>query len=560
MLPSRFTISVGPRPTTEWVDTVQRDVAAGRFSEAIETLRKALAAEPSNARILNELGHVRLLAGQPREAVDPLRRAVALDPRLAVAHLRLGSALERLGDAAGAAKAYEQAATLQPSLAEAHYRLAVLHHNNGRPQPALISFRRAAQAATQIDLRQMAEARALTIEGHEESAAPLLRAVLGRQPANAPALGLLGDILAGLGQFEEAERCFEGFLALQPAKVETFYNIVRCRRITAGDGDLIERMDAALQSPRLTDLQRSPLQLARGKSLEDLGRYGEAMAAFDDASEARARSVPFDLGRFVGFVDSLVERFDARALSRTYPGASDDPTPTFILGMPRSGTTLCEHILCAHPQAAGPGELQFWTTFGPTLEAAGPRSLEGRFVGDAAAYYLRYLRAISGEAARIIDKTPLNFLWIGLIHIVFPRSTIIHCRRRPIDTAISIHQTAFAPGLDLPTGGDDLVGYFRQYQRLMAHWRAVLPPGRVLEVDYETLTASPDGDIRRIVAHAGLEWADACLRSHDSDRAVRTPSRWQVRQPINTGSVDRWRRYEPYLGALAALRDASSLG
>jgi hypothetical protein len=222
--------------------------------------------------------------------------------------------------------------------------------------------------------------------------------------------------------------------------------------------------------------------------------------------------------------------------------------------MPRSGTTLCEHILGSHPDVACPGELQFWTVHGPTLANTGPRSLEGTFVADTAAFYLQYLRGISGSATRVVDKTPLNFFWIGLIHMIFPCATIIHCRRRPIDTAVSIHQTAFAPWQRFPTGGAELVGYYRQYQRLMAHWRAVLP-GRMLEVDYETLTRQPENEIRRIIAFTGLNWNDACLRPQDSKRVVRTPSRWQVRQPVHTDSVDRWRRYESFLGPLAALRD-----
>jgi tetratricopeptide (TPR) repeat protein len=555
MVQSRISITVGPRPATGWANVVRSAMAAGRFGEAIRALRQASAAEPGNAPILVELGEAHLLAGQAREALDALRRAIALDPNSANARLRLGMALGALGDAAGAGSAYEQAAALQPSLAEAHYQLGLLHENFGRPQPALACFRRAAGAALEIDLRQMAEARALNLEGHEEAAAPLLREVLSRQPRNAAALTLLGDILAGLGQFGEAEKCFEAGLTLQPHKVAIFYNIVRCRPLTADDGGLIERMDASLNLPGLDDQARSMLELARGKAFEDLGYYDKAMAAFDAAGEARARLVPFDLERFTKSVDTLIAGFDGKALERAYPGASNEAAPVFVLGMPRSGTTLCEHILGSHPDVACPGELQFWTAQGPTLSRTGAKSLEGTFVADTAHFYLQYLRGLSGSAARVVDKTPLNFFWIGLIHMIFPRATIIHCRRRPIDTVVSIHQTAFAPWQKFPTGGENLVGYYRQYQRLMAHWRAVLPPGRILEVDYETLTRSPENEIRRMIVFTGLDWNDACLRPQDSKRAVRTPSRWQVRQPVHTDSVDRWRRYEPFLGPLAALRD-----
>jgi tetratricopeptide (TPR) repeat protein len=555
MVQSRISITVGRRPAAGWVEAARIAMAAGRFGEAIRGLRRASAAEPDDATILVELGEAHLLAGQPGEALNPLRRAITLDPRSANARLRLGMALGALGNPDGAGSEYEQAAVLQPSLAEAHYQLGLLHENFGRPQPALACFRRAVGAAPEIDLRQMAEARVLILEGHEETAATLLREVLGRQPGHAAALTLLGEVLANLGQFDEARKCFEAGLTLQPHKVALFYNIVRCRPITPKDGDLIERMDSSSRLPGLDDQARSMLELARGKAFEDLGWFDKAMAAFDAAGEARARLTPFDLERFGKSVDTLIAGFDGSALARAYPGASNDTAPIFVLGMPRSGTTLCEHILGSHPDVACPGELQFWTVQGPTLARTGPNSLEGTFVADTAAFYLRYLRGISGSATRVVDKTPLNFFWIGLIHMIFPRAAIIHCRRRPIDTAVSIHQTAFAPWQRFPTGGPELVGYYRQYQRLMAHWRAVLPPGRMLEVDYETLTRQPENEIRRMIAFAGLAWNEACLRPQDSKRVVRTPSRWQVRQPVHTDSVDRWRRYESFLGPLAALRD-----
>ena len=153
------------------------------------------------------------------------------------------------------------------------------------------------------------------------------------------------------------------------------------------------------------------------------------------------------------------------------------------------------------------------------------------------------------------DKMPFNFLWAGLIHLAFPRAIIIHCRRAAVDTALSIHQTHFHPGLAFPTGGDELVAYFRSYQRLIDHWRSVLPADRFLEVDYEDLTRAPEPVIRRIIAACGLTWHDACLRPECNPRAVKTPSKWQTRQPIYRTSVARWRRYEPWLGPLRALVD-----
>jgi hypothetical protein len=176
-------------------------------------------------------------------------------------------------------------------------------------------------------------------------------------------------------------------------------------------------------------------------------------------------------------------------------------------------------------------------------------------MAKAAADYLRVLHAIAPKATRVTDKMPFNFLWAGLIHVAFPRATIIHCRRAAVDTALSIHQTHFHPGLAFPTGGDELVAYFRDYRRLVDHWRRVLPADRFIEVDYEELTSAPEPVTRRIIAASGLAWNDACLRPESNPRAVRTPSKWQTRQPIYRTSVARWRRYEPWLGPLSALVD-----
>jgi hypothetical protein len=165
------------------------------------------------------------------------------------------------------------------------------------------------------------------------------------------------------------------------------------------------------------------------------------------------------------------------------------------------------------------------------------------------------LREIGPKAVRVTDKMPFNFLWAGLIHLAFPRATVIHCRRAAIDTALSIHQTHFHPGLAFPTGGVELVAYFRSYRRLTDHWRRVLPADRFIEVDYEDLTHAPEPAIRRIIARCGLKWDDACLRPEQNPRVVKTPSKWQTRQPIYRDSVERWRRYEPWLGPLRALLD-----
>src|SRR6202795_3749342 len=195
-------------------------------------------------------------------------------------------------------------------------------------------------------------------------------------------------------------------------------------------------------------------------------------------------------------------------MSRAPERGVGDATPVLIIGMPRSGTTLVEQIVSMHPEAGAGGEMNFWNEGGAAWHGSGVAGNQTPFLAKAAADYLSVLRAIAPRAARVTDKMPFNFLWAGLIHVAFPRAIIIHCRRAPIDTALSIHQTHFHPSLAFPTGGAELVAYFRSYQRLMEHWRTVLPGDRFIEVDYEDLTRAPEPAIRRIIAACGLAWHD----------------------------------------------------
>jgi Sulfotransferase family len=279
-----------------------------------------------------------------------------------------------------------------------------------------------------------------------------------------------------------------------------------------------------------------------------------AMQHFDAADDVRRASAPFDSAAFSVEIDRMIARCTPELIARAPELGNQDATPVLIVGMPRSGTTLVEQIVSMHPEVGAGGELNFWNERGAEWHRSGAGN-EKQFLTKAAADYLVVLRAIAPTAARVTDKMPFNFLWAGLIQLAFPCATIIHCRRAAIDTALSIHQTHFHPILAFPTGGAELVEYFGSYQRLIDHWRSLLPADRFIEVDYEDLTHAPEAVIRRIIAACRLPWDDACLRPESNPRAVKTPSKWQTRQPIYRTSVERWRRYEPWLGPLRALVD-----
>jgi tetratricopeptide (TPR) repeat protein len=538
---------------------------AGRPADAIAPLRDAALLQPANAAIQHDLGLACLEVGRVTDAVAALQRAVASDPRYADAYFRLGIALEKLGDAHGALAAYDRATKLLPSLTEAWFRAGALVYILGHIDEAVGCFRRAAATGGRTNFGRLGKARALLIENRNQEAEQILRETLVADPRNALAYESLGNLLSEFGRFDEARAYFERAIAIAPVLAGSYYELVRCRPVTRDDDGLLQAMEAALAAPGLEAGQRQRVHLAIGKVAEDLGDYKLAMQHFDSADAVRRGSSPFDSAAFSIEIDRMIARFTPEFMARALELGDNNATPVLIVGMPRSGTTLVEQIISMHPEVGAAGELNFWNERGATWLRSIPNgnemplpSTENRaseFLAKAAADYLGVLRKIAPEAERVTDKMPFNFLWAGLINWAFPRAVIIHCRRAAVDTALSIHQTHFHPTLAFPTGGAELVAYFRDYRRLTDHWRRVLPQDRFVEVDYEELTHQPEPVIRRMIAACGLAWNDACLRPENNPRAVKTPSKWQTRQPIYRTSVERWRRYEPWLGPLRGLVD-----
>ncbi len=537
---------------------------AARPADAIAPLRDAALLQPSNPIIQHDLGLACLEVGRIPDAVAALQRAVASNPRYADAYFRLGIALEKLGDVGGAIVAYDRATKLLPSLTEAWFRAGALVYPLGHLNEAIGCFRRAAATGGRTSFGRLGKARALLIENRNQEAEKVLRETLVADPRNAMAYDLLGNLLSDFGRFDEARACFERVIAIAPMLAGSYYDLVRCRPVTSSDDSLLKEMQTALATPGLEAGQSMRVHLAIGKASEDLGDYGLAMQHFDAADTVRRGSASFDSAAFSIEIDRLISRCTPEWIARAPELGSTDATPVLIVGMPRSGTTLVEQIVSMHPEVSAGGELNFWNERGAAWfgsRAAGngtfvpTENLVSDLLAKAATDYLRVLRAIAPKATRVTDKMPFNFLWAGLVHVAFPRAIIIHCRRAAVDTALSIHQTHFHPGLAFPTGGAELVAYFRDYQRLVDHWRSVLPADRFIEIDYEDLTRAPEPVIRRIIAACGLAWHDACLRPESNPGAVKTPSKWQTRQPIYRTSVARWRRYEPWLGPLRALVD-----
>ena len=326
---------------------------------------------------------------------------------------------------------------------------------------------------------------------------------------------------------------------LAPLAVGAYTSRVMASRLTEADRPLIERMVSVVNAAPPTDIFRMKLEYALGKGFDDLGDYAAAIEHFDKANRLDKQLISYEHERQTAWMDLLIARYTPDYFTRHAHLGIADETPIFIVGMPRSGTTLVEQIVSSHPLVAGGGELKFWVNRGEALERDGAPELTAAMVQGLADDYRAELRRIAPDAAWITDKLPHNFMWIGLIHSVFPRARIIHCRRDPVDTCLSIYFTQFLTRMPFANDRSDLVHEYRQYERIMAHWRTVLPTDRLLDVDYETLVADREAGARRLITFCGLDWDEACLRPQDNRRIVRTASVWQARQPVYRTSVAR---------------------
>jgi hypothetical protein len=343
----------------------------------------------------------------------------------------------------------------------------------------------------------------------------------------------------------------------EPDRDEALLGIVHSGRVTEERRSVVGRLEARLpgQSPR----RAQSIHQALGKALDDLSDFGGAIRHCDEAhrialEELRRSGDSYDRSQHEADVDRLLSSFTREFFEAHAGEGSDSERPVFIVGMPRSGTTLVEQILSRHSQVAAGGELNFWFGQEPDFTADSMIRCSPEMAALLGDRYLSVLETIDPKSLRVTDKLPDNYLRIGLIQWVFPNARFIHCRRDPIDTCLSIYVTPFRNPLNYAHDRRDLVHVYRQYERAMSHWRDIVPKENLLEVQYERLVAEPEKVTRELVRFCGLDWEDGCLDQRAASKLVDTPSMWQVRQPIYSSSVARWRNYEPWLGALADLK------
>ena len=508
----------------------------GRSEDAAAAYGAVLAQEPTHAEAANNLGALHRDRGEPTAAVASFRRAVAARPGFTEALCNLGNVMADAGWAVEAVPVLVAAADARPGDLDLHLTLF--------------------DCLVQADRADEAERRARTfLESH---------------PDTAPVAAALGVALQYLGRGDEARTAFLAAIAADPGCSRAHQGLAEDRQ-EAGRDRHIQEIRAVLDGGRGDGGGEPGLYFALGRHLSAATRDDESFDAYRKANALKRetlarRGYAYDRGRMVRRIDRIMTAFPAHSFSNQ--GASDSNRPVFVLGMPRSGTTLTEQILASHPRVFGAGELSIMGQVADRLRrgAGYPRkAVPRKALAKAAAFYLGALSRLDSEAARVTDKMPGNFLHLGLIAQMFPNARIVHCRRDPMDTCLSCFQQNFRAGhVSWSCDLGDLGHYYCQYNRLMAHWRQVLPAGRMLEIDYEDTVADLEGQARRLVAFAGLEWDDACLRFHETDRAVVTASHSQVRREVYASSVGRWKRYgdalQPLIETLADCGCAPAAG
>ena len=546
--------------------------ARGEFAEAIARYQQAVQIRPDLTEAHNRLGNLLMRTNRAAEAADCYRKVIALHPQQAEAQSNLGNALRELGRYEESAAVLRRALQINPQLSAAHYNLGNVLMDLGRIPEAESSYRQALALYPDYVDAHIALSMALRKLGRAAEAEAACRRALERVPDHAAARTFLAEFHADRGEFSEAQALFAQAIAVDPDLAEAWAGIARFRKMGPADGAWLEAAQK-LAGRGLPARHEINLRYAMGKYYDDLRDYEAAFAQYRRANELNRRHQPrHDRQRLRWLTGQKITHYDRDWLRRQSSDARSDAGASersvLVVGMPRSGTTLVEQIIAAHPEGYGAGELPFWNAAAADYEPAAfaGRSAEaaGALAGQAAAY-LGLLGRLAPQARRVVDKMPANFMNLGLIHAALPGARIIHVRRNPADTCLSIYFQNFSTALPWANDLEDLAAYYDDYLRLMVHWRSLLAPGSLFEIDYEQLVDAPQTWGRRLVEFAGPDWDPRCLEFQDTGRAVTTASKWQVRQQISTTSVARWQHYERYLGPLRRLlepvaADAASAG
>jgi tetratricopeptide (TPR) repeat protein len=531
--------------------------------DALFHCREAARLRPDLAEAHNNLGNVLRELDRLEEAKSSYAEVLRLNPDLALAYSNMGQALQQEGKLDDALTWYQHALKLEPESARIHCNLASAFLEQEKHEDSAAHYER----AIQFDPNYAEAHNGLGLlrhkQGNDEAAQAHYRHAIQLQPDLASAHANLGVVLQELSAFDEAQSCFREALRHDPKNAAAYAQLAMIFRDRLLEEDR-KAMKKLLANSHTNESQRMALHYGLAHVLDADGDYASAAAHLRQANalqEASWRKLGqgYNPAAHADYVSSTIATMTPEFFRQVRGFGVDSERQIFIVGLPRSGTTLVEQILASHSQVFGAGELRdvsedleslpkIMKSADSAIECLG--RLDGETARAVAEAHLARLSVRNASAARIVDKMPDNYLHLGLIATLFPRAKVIHCRRDLRDVAVSCWMTQFVQ-IRWASDPGHLSSRFREYRRLMEHWRRVLPVP-LLEVDYEETVADLDMVARRLVAACGLEWEPTCLDFHKTRRPVRTASVRQVRQPIHTRSVARWKNYEQALAALFA--------
>ena len=530
--------------------------AGGNPAEAIAYANRAVELRPKDSQALSSLSNCFMALREPSKAIPYLERAIAVEPRVAPLRQNLGDALQKAERIDEAIQAYEKCIELSPQSSIGYIRLAECLRRKNRHDEAAVQVKKAFDLTPDNAQSLMQLAQLLIQAGLQSHSIKAIERVIAKEPKNAAAYAALGTVYQQLGQFQPASINLEKALELQPSIAHAYVDLANCKRMTPEDQPFVDKMLVLVKDRSLPQDSKCLLHYALGKSFDDLGDYKLAMQQYHEANGIMLRHLaakPFDRALHTEDVNFMIRTFTPGYFAEHTELNNPSDLPIQVVGMIRSGTTLVEQIISSHPTVAAAGERDYLRKIGYRVlqpEKGAPHLEEAKKVAEG---YLELLSSLDPTKQHVTDKMPINFMMLGLTHALFPNARLIHCRRNALDTAISIYTTYFHEPVNIAHDPATIVFFYKEYLRMMDHWRKVLPPDRFMEIDYEEIVADREAATRKLIAFCGLEWDDACLHHERNKGAIMTPSWWQARQPVYTTSVARWKNYEPWLGEFKKL-------
>ncbi|NVJ69448.1 MAG: sulfotransferase [Alphaproteobacteria bacterium] len=527
-----------------------------QYAAAEAAYKKLLQAPGAAETVWSHLLQLYVQTGRPAQVIESLERLISLRPDEQFYYEKLANFYQGQGEGEKAVECYRRLLKRQPKMADAHFNLAFLLRLNRHFDQAIEEYR----SALSLGIRQPEEVHLNTAAIYadnlrdDSAAEQALQQALSLNPSYIPALLNLANLREEQGKKEEAMALYEDILATSPDHPDALARLANLSTITTKDDLILKRLDSAASKPGIEAMGKAILHYASGKALDGIKAFPEAFAHYRAANEASRGdgSRPYDRRLQEQLTTALIQTFSKDWFQRLEP--ISDAAPVFICGMFRSGSTLTEQVLASHPEVTAGGEIDFFPSLVRGKLAPFPSSVikaEHGKLREIAQEYLETTHAMFPEAKNITDKRPDNFLYLGLIKMLFPKAKIIHTTRHPLDTCLSVYfqylsgQQAYAKDL-MDTGH-----YFTEYRRLMSHWQALFGDD-TFEMNYDQFVLSPKETLEGLLAFLGLPWADECLEFHKAKNSVKTASYWQVREPLYARSSNRWKNYESALLPLKA--------